>query len=147
MNSMTLEEALLKYRPHRGLSGASLIDKLVYARPGTDSWRLDLTREEQEMLGRILAEDDQVPPLAEVERALAALTAKRLRGHERTITDEIARAETSGESETVSALLVLKKLARRGERGWRNDVQPTIGSTTPERDGRRASAARRDSQE
>jgi hypothetical protein len=110
---MTLREALLKYRPHRGFSGASLIDKLVSAPPGTDPWRIDLTREERELLGRTLAEDDQSPSVAEVERAVAALTAKRLRGHEQTITEQISRAEASGDGEAVSHWLVLKRLVRR----------------------------------
>jgi hypothetical protein len=113
VNSLTLAEALLKHRPHRGLSGASVVDKLASAPPGTDPWRLDMTREERELLARVLAEDDQSPSVTDVERAVAALTAKRLRGHEQTITEEIARAEASGDSEMVSDCLFLKRLIRR----------------------------------
>jgi hypothetical protein len=107
MNSVTLAEALLKYRPHGGLGSASLIDKLASA-PGADPWSLDLSREERAMLGRILAEDDPCPSVAEVERAVAALTAKGLRAHARVITQEIARAEASDDSRAVADLLLLK---------------------------------------
>jgi len=48
-----------------------------------------------------------------VERASAALVAKRLRAHEQRITKEIARAEASGKSEAVSDWLFLKRLIRR----------------------------------
>jgi hypothetical protein len=110
---MTLAEVVVKYQPHRGLRSESLIRKLAAAPPGTDPWRLDLTRDEQQMLGRILAEDDRSPSVAEVERAVAALTAKRLRAHARDITQEIAHAEASGDGEAVADLLVLKQMVNR----------------------------------
>ena len=109
---MTLAEVVLKYRPHRGLAAASLIDKLAAAR-GVDPWSLDLTEEEREMLGRALAEDGNPPIPVEVENAVAVLLAKRLRAHEKAITEEIACAEVSGDGEAVSDCLVLKRVVRR----------------------------------
>ena len=113
MKSLTLAEALLKYQPHRGVSAASLIDKLASAPPGTDPWRLDLTPEERAMLGRTLAEDEQSPSQIEVERAVADLTAKRLRAHASVITQEITRAEASGDTAAVADFLFLKEVVRR----------------------------------
>ena len=117
MKSMTLHDVLLKYRPHSGLTAAPLIDKLSVAKPGTDPWGLDLTEEEREVLGSVLAERGDPPTQLEVERSLAALTAKHLRGHERALTQEIAHAEASGDNEAVSDLLALKRVVRRGAEG------------------------------
>jgi hypothetical protein len=113
VNSVTLAKAVLKYRPHRGLAAASLIDKLAEATPGADPWTLDLNREEREMLGHALAEHSDPPTSVEVERAVAALISTGLRAHERVLTEKIAQAEASGDREAIADLLVLKQMVKR----------------------------------
>ena len=113
LNLTTLRDLLTKYRPHRELASASLIDKLATARAGTDPWTLELTDEERTLLGRVLADNPQVPTAKEVTDAVTLLLHDRLTSQAQHITGEIAKAEERGDMHEVADLMVVKQIVRR----------------------------------
>jgi hypothetical protein len=109
-------EMLRKSPLHKGLAASSLIDKLLAA-PGKDPWSLDLTEEESSMLGRILAENPDVPTIDEVQSSLAWLGRRRLARN----SERLDRALSSADKEPADDLNLLKQVARKATRLLRED--------------------------
>ena len=109
---INVHDLLKRFPVHRGGAAESLIDKLIAAGPGRDSFSLDLTDEEQRILGHVLATQLEEPSTEEIESSVRCLARRQLSRHLIAVRRALVEAEEGGDSRDVANLLTLKRIIR-----------------------------------
>ena len=109
----SLSDLLNEFPIFRGGAAESLIEKLVAAGPNADPWQLDLSDEEQRLLGHVLAIELKHPGVEEVQSAVACLARRRLARNVESINRLLSAAEARADTQAVDDLLLLKRVARK----------------------------------